>query len=66
MEYLESGSNITGLTGTPSTTGGRTNVKWVIDELPNGAKALVCAVEANPARSLCAFADDVGQWHASR
>ena len=41
MEYLESGSNITGLTGTPSTTGGRTNVKWVIDELPNGAKALV-------------------------
>ena len=24
------------------------------------------AVEANPARSLCAFADDVGQWHASR
>ncbi len=24
------------------------------------------AVEAHPARSLCAFADAVGQWHASR
>ena len=41
MEYLESGSNITGVSGTPSTVSGRTNVTWVIDELPNGAKALV-------------------------
>ena len=24
------------------------------------------AVEAHPARSPCAFADEVGQWHASR
>ena len=24
------------------------------------------AVEAHPARSLCAFADAVGHWHASR